>query len=593
MKGREPFDLDDRDVRDRAVAAARGDAAFDLLIENATLFDSVTGALRSADIGIVGPLIASVHPRGARSDADKRLEGSGKIVTPGLIDTHMHIESSMVTPAHYAEAVLPRGVTTIVWDPHELANVHGIAGVEWAIEATSNLPLRCLLLAPSCVPSAPGHEQAGADFDNQAVDALLQDPAIVGVAEIMNMRGVIDRSPRISGIVQAGLASGKLLCGHARGLTGADLEAFATAGVSSDHELVSAADFLHKLEAGLTIELRGSHDHLLPEIVAALNKLGHLPPTVTLCTDDVFPDDLARDGGLDDVVRRLVGHGMPTSWALRAATINASLRLQRPDLGIIAPGRRADLVLFEDVTEFIASHVVANGQIVASDGKLSHSHPEPELGQLRHSLHRQTVSPADFRIKSEGRRVRVATIDQPRFTRWGEAEAAVKDGHVVPPDSATLISVIHRHGRADPVPRTGFLTGWGQWRGAFCTTISHDSHNLTVIGGTETDMATAANAVIEMDGGMAVAVDGQVVASLPLPLSGLLSDASISSVADEFTAIRTAMDSVVEWQEPYLVFKACFGTGLACNAGPHQTDMGIADVSQDAPLVSPVLEIIE
>ncbi len=592
-RAREPHDLDDRGLRDRAVATARGDAPFDLLIENGTLFDSVTGELRPADIGLVGPLITSVHPRGARQDAGERLDAAGKTVSPGLIDTHMHVESSMVTPARYAEAVLPRGVTTIVWDPHELANVHGMAGVEWAVEATADLPLRVLLLAPSCVPSAPGFERSGADFDGQTIETLLENPAIVGVAEIMNMRGVIDRNPRTSGIVQAGLDSGKPLCGHARGLDGADLEAFAAAGISSDHELVSAEDFLAKLRAGLTIELRGSHDHLLPEIVSAINHLGHLPPTVTLCTDDVFADDLAQKGGLDDVVRRLVAYGMPAAWALRAATINASLRLQRPDLGVIAPGRRADIALFDDLTEFRASQVIVDGRIFAASGRLSRPLALPVSDRLRNSLHCQRTSADDFRVRTNGKRVRVATIDRPRFTRWGEAEARVKDGRVVPPDAVTLISVVHRHGKADPAPKTGFLTGWGQWRGAFCTTVSHDSHNLTVIGGSETDLAAAANAVIDMGGGMAVVENGQVVASLPLPLSGLLSDAALAEVARDFAAIRSAMDRIVNWQPPYLVFKACFGTGLACNAGPHQTDMGIADVTRDAPLASPVLEILE
>ena len=592
-RAREPNDLNDRDLRDQAIAAARGDEPFGLLIENGILFDSVTGELRPADIGLVGPLIASVHPAGARHKAHMRLDAGGKIVSPGLIDTHMHIESSMVTPAHYAEAVLPRGVTTIVWDPHELANVRGMAGVAWAIEATADLPLRVLLLAPSCVPSAPGFERAGAEFDGATIETLLKDPAVVGVAEIMNMRGVIDRAPLTSDVVQAGLDSRKLLCGHARGLDGADLEAFAAAGISSDHELVSAQDLLQKLRAGLTIELRGSHDHLLPEFVVALNGLRQLPPTVTLCTDDVFPDDLAKSGGLDDVVRRLVNYGMPASWALRAATINASLRLKRMDLGIIAPGRRADISVFDNLTDFGASQVITDGQIVACGGELSRQPSSPASDPLLHSVHCPKMTADDLRVLSAGKRVRLATIERPRFSLWGEAEASVDNGHVVVPETATLISVVHRHGKAEPLPKTGFLTGWGDWQGAFCTTVSHDSHNLTVIGGSERDLAAAANAVIDMGGGMAVAINGEVIASLPLPLSGLLSEAPLESVAGDFAAIRSAMDRVVDWQPPYLVFKACFGTGLACNAGPHQTDMGIADVTLAAPLAGPVLDVLE
>ncbi|MGL4093582.1 adenine deaminase [Agrobacterium cavarae] len=570
--------MNDAALRTRAVAAARGDAPFDVLISGGTLVDVVTGELRPADIGLVGPLIASVHPTGSRQDAAQVLDATGGYVAPGLIDTHMHIESSMVTPASYAAAVVAKGVTTIVWDPHEFANVHGLDGMSWASRASRNLPLRTILLAPSCVPSAPGLERAGADFDATALAEILFWPEVGGVAEVMNMRGVIERDPRMSAILQEGLHADKLICGHARGLEGADLNAFMAAGVTSDHELTSADDLMAKLRAGLTIELRGSHDHLLPEFVEALNRLGHLPPTLTLCTDDVFPDDLLKGGGLDDVVRRLVRYGLRPQWALQAATLNAAARLQRNDLGLITAGRRADIVAFDDLTQFSARHVLVSGTPVAEQGRMIVEIPEIDAAPLKGSMKLPLRSPEDFRVKSNGKRVRLATIDRPRFTRWGEIEADVVDGFVVPPDDTTMISVTHRHGKAEPVTRTGFLTGWGSWNGAFATTVSHDSHNLTVFGNNETDMALAANAVIKAGGGMAVASGGKVTALLPLPLSGLVSDAPLTEVAAGFEVVREAVGKVVEWQPPYLVFKACFGATLACNTGPHQTDMGIADV---------------
>ncbi|MGO4318844.1 adenine deaminase [Agrobacterium sp. MCAB5] len=589
---REPADLNDDAMRARAVAAARGDAAFDVLITGGTLVDVVTGELRAADIGIVGPLIASVHEPASRSDAAQLVDASGAFVSPGLIDTHMHIESSMITPAAYAAAVVARGVTTIVWDPHEFGNVHGVEGVRWAAKSIENLPLRAILLAPSSVPSAPGLERGGADFDAGILADILSWPQIGGVAEIMNMRGVIERDPRMSGIVQAGLVSEKLICGHARGLKDADLNAFMVAGVSSDHELVSAEDLMAKLRAGLTIELRGSHDHLLPEFVEALNALGHLPQTLTLCTDDVFPDDLLRGGGLDDVVRRLVRYGLKPEWALRAATLNAAQRLGRADLGLIAAGRRADIVVFEDLSGFSPRHVLAGGRAVAEAGHMLVDIPACDAAALEGSMKLPLRAADDFRVACEGARVRLATIDRPRFTQWGEAEAEVKDGFVVPPEGATMISVTHRHGKAEPVTRTGFLTGWGRWNGAFATTVSHDSHNLTVFGGNAEDMALAANAVIATGGGMAVASEGKVTALLPLPLSGLVSDAPLEDVAQAFEELRAAVGKVVDWQPPYLVFKACFGATLACNIGPHQTDMGIADVLTGRVMESPVLAVV-
>ncbi len=590
---REPADLNDGDLRTRAVAAARGDAPFDRLIINGTLVDMVTGELRAADIGIIGPLIASVHATGLRGDASEIVDAAGGFVSPGLIDTHMHIESSMVTPANYAGAVLPRGVTTIVWDPHEFGNVHGVSGVRFAADAARSLPLRIILLAPSCVPSAPGFELNGADFDADVIADLLSWPEIGGVAEVMNMRGVIDRDPRMSAIIQAGLASEKLICGHARGLKDSDLTAFMAAGITSDHELVSAEDLLAKLRAGMTIELRGSHDHLLPEFVAELNRLGHLPQTVTLCTDDVFPDDLVSGGGLDDVVRRLVRYGLKPEWALRAATLNASQRLGRPDLGLIAAGRRADIVVFDSLVDLRASVVIANGVSVAKDGRLLQEIAPADTSGLQHSMKIEPLRADDFRVSSDEKTVRIATIDQPRFTRWGEAEAKVQDGFVVPPEGTTLITVAHRHGHGDSRPRVGFLRGWGNWRGAFATTVSHDSHNLTVFGSDPEDMAIAANAVIAAGGGMAVASDSKVDAMMPLPLSGLVSDASLDDVARDFVRIRTAMDHIVEWQPPYLVFKACFGATLACNAGPHQTDRGIADIATGILLENPLLGNIQ
>ncbi|PZM16082.1 adenine deaminase [Rhizobium tubonense] len=586
---REPVDLNIPELRARAVASARGDAPFDLLITGGKIVDMVTGQVRDADIGIVGPLIASVHASGTRQDATETIDASGTFVSPGLIDMHMHIESSMITPAAYAEAVMPRGVTTIVWDPHELGNVHGLAGVRWAIDATRSLPLRVIPLAPSCVPSAPGLELAGADFDASKIEEILSRPEIGGVAEVMNMRGVIDGDPRMTAIVNAGLASGKPVFGHARGLEGADLNAFMAAGVTSDHELTSGTDLLSKLSAGLTIELRGSHDHLLTQFVEVINGLGHMPQTVTLCTDDVFPDELFFDGGLDDVVRRLVRDGLKAEWALRAATLNAAMRLQRPDLGLIAAGRRADIVLFEDLRDFKAHKVIANGKVVARGGEATFSAVPLDATPLRHSVKLSAFSEDDFRVPAAGGQVRIATIDRPRFTQWGEMDAKVEDGFITPPDDATMIAVAHRHGLADGRPRVGFLRGWGEWRGAFCTTVSHDSHNLTVFGGNVRDMTLAANAVIAAGGGMAVASNGWIEAILPLPLSGLITEASLRDTALAFRALRKAMEKVVDWKPPYLVFKACFGATLACNIGPHQTDLGIADVAAGRLLASPVI----
>jgi adenine deaminase len=575
----EPFDLNDAGLRDRAVKAAVGAGPFDVLLVGGTVVDVATSELRPADVGLVGGLIASVHPAGSRDDAVRTVDVAGRFVIPGLIDSHMHVESSMTTPRRYAEVVLPQGTTTVVWDPHEIGNVAGVAGLDWILEQTARLPLRFLTLAPSCVPSAPGLETAGADFGAAEIAALLARPGIVGLAEVMDMRGVIGRAPRMRAIVDAGLASGKLVCGHARDLTGEALAGFVAAGIGSDHEVTSGDDLLAKLRAGLTVELRGSHDYVLPGAVAALKMLPHLPQTLTLATDDVFADDLVEKGGMIDVVRRLVGYGLPAIDALRAATLNAAMRLGRADLGLVAPGRRADLVVLTDLAAFGVERVFVSGREVACNGRLLDGIGAAPEQAFLDTMKLAALTEADFTLfaPAGARGVALNTVDRPRFTRWSARECAVADGRIVLADDLLVMAVAHRHGRRAATPSLGVLEGWGTWRGAIATTISHDSHNLTVFGRDPADMAAAANALVACGGGMAVAEGGRVIALLELPVCGLVSDAPTAEVAASLKALRDAAGRVADWKPPIRTFKSIVGASLACNPGPHVTDMGISD----------------
>ncbi|GES51575.1 adenine deaminase [Rhizobium sp. NBRC 114257] len=574
----EPQDLHSSELRDRAVRAALGLEPFDVLIAGGTLVDVATSEIRPADIGLVGPLIASVHALGTRKDAKQTIDALGRFIAPGFIDTHMHVESSMVTPRRYAETVVPQGTTTVCWDPHEIGNVAGLDGIRWALEETRQLPLRFLTLAPSCVPSAPGLELAGEEFRSGEMTTMLSWPEISGVAEVMNMRGVLERSEPMRGILEAGLASGKRVCGHARGLEGAELQAFASAGIQSDHELTSAEDLLAKLRAGLTIELRGSHDYVLPGVVDVLKKLPHLPQTLTICTDDVFPDDLVNEGAMSSVLRRLIGYGMKPIDAIRAATLNAAMWLNRHDLGLVAPGRRADIVILSDLEKIAVDRVFASGREVARSGSLVGTSECTPSDAYRNTVRLEKLSATDFKIELPGMtEAPVNTIVSPRFTKWGEAIVKVENDKLVLPDNMLLMAVIHRHGRKEPTPVIGILEDWGHWIGALATTISHDSHNLTVFGRDPADMAAAANAVIGAGGGMATAADGEVTAVLPLPVCGLLSDAPAKEVADDFARLRAAADAIADWMPPIRTFKAVVGASLACNPGPHVTDLGLTD----------------
>jgi adenine deaminase len=571
-------DAVDPAIRARAVQAARGSAPFDLLLAGGTVVDVATGELRAADVGIVGPLIASVHPQGMREDAGEVEDVAGRFLAPGFIDSHLHYESSLMAPADYAAVVVPAGTTTCVWDPHELANVLGLPGVRWAIDASRGLPLRTLVMAPSCVPSAPGLEMAGADIGPAEMAEMLGWPEVSGVAEVMDMPGVLRGMPHMAGIVGAGLASGKNVNGHARGLLDADLQAYAAAGVTSDHEIVGVEDFLQKLRAGLTVELRGSHDYVLPGVLAALSTLPVLPPNLVLCTDDVFPDELLAKGGLRDTIARVIARGVPPISAIRMATLQAAMRLKRDDLGLVAPGRQADIAVLSDLAGVVVERVLAGGRVVARGGRLVEAPRRMDGPRGTMRLGPQPVEAFMPRVKGiGGGRATLRKIIGARFGRWGRVEVEVRNGFAAVPPGHAAITIIHRHGRAPAVPQTCLTDGWGEPRGAIATTVSHDSHNLLVLGRDPVDMRAAANALIASGGGMAVAEGGCVTALLPLPIAGLLADTPPEVTAAEFARLREAADRVVEWQQPFRVFRGLTGIALACNAGPHPTDLGLTD----------------
>ena len=582
--------------RRRAVQAARGESPFDLLITDANVVDMATGEIREADVGIVGDMIASVHPRGSRSDTLEHHSLPGVYLSPGLMDTHVHLESSHLPPERYAEIVLAQGTTAVFWDPHELANVLGVAGVRYAVEASRHLPLQVMVAAPSSVPSTPGLEMSGADFAGAEMETMLGWPEVRGVAEVMDMHGVLHGSCRMQEIVQAGLNSGKLIEGHARGLSGADLQAYLAAGVTSDHELTSADDALEKLRAGLTLEIRGSHPYLLPDIVKALKSLPHLSSQITVCTDDVPPDMLLEKGGIIALLNLLIEHGLPATDALRFATLNAAIRLQRYDLGLIAAGRRADLVVFDSLEKLNARAVYVAGKQIARDGKLLDALTAAVgVTPPRNTLRLSPLEADDFALRVgniQHGTARLRHIRGARFTQWGEIDVQIRNGEVEIPAGFSLIWVKHRHGRHEAKPQIALLEGWGELRGAIATSYSHDSHNLVVLGRNAEDMALAANQLIASGGGMALAQNGGILAHVAMPIAGMLSDKPAHTLAAEFRQLRDLSAEIADWEPPYRVFKAIEGTCLACNAGPHLTDLGLTD-GTTRQIVDPVLDCRE
>jgi adenine deaminase len=436
------------------------------------------------------------------------------------------------------------------------------------------------------VPATPGLELSGADFQANEIADLLALPEVAGLAEVMDMRAVLDATPRMVGILTAALNSGKIIEGHARGLTGDRLQAYIAAGITSDHEMTSAADALEKLRAGMTVEIRGSHDYLLPELVDMIKTLPVVPTSLTVCTDDVFPDHLVRQGGVIDVLRRLIKYGMDPLQAIRCATVNNAYRLKRDDLGWVAAGRRADLMVVKDLKSLQVTSVFANGRHVAQDGQLLAPVRSRPLSLPTRTMKVAPLSASDFQVRvpdvdqADGPRpprAVVRVIKGARFTEWSEVEVDVVDGVAQLPQHLSLMTVIHRHGRSQVGPQTSFIDGWGRLKGAYATSYAHDSHNLVVYGADPDEMALAANTVVNMGGGSAVVRDGQVVGQIAFPVAGLLSALEPEAVAREHMALVEAAGTVIEWEGRYRTFKALSGQCLACNAGPHLTDLGLTD----------------
>ena len=575
----------DATTRSRAVKAAQGFEPFDILLRGGQLVDVITGEIREADIGIVGPMIASVHPSGARSDASKIYELEGRFLAPGLIDTHVHLESSHMLAHHYAAVVVPQGTTTVFWDPHELANVMGVEGVRYAVDSSRSLPLRCLVQAPSSVPSAPAIEVSGATFDRPEMKEILSWPEVIGVAEMMDMNGVLSGSPRMTAIAEEGRSARKLVEGHARGLTGPRLQGYLAAGIGSDHEVTSGDDLLEKLRAGLAIEIRGSHPYVVPSIVEALEKLPHLSSQLMFCTDDVPPDHLLTEGGMIDVLRRFIASGLEPVEALRMATFNAAQHLGRRDLGAICSGRIADIVVFTDLDKLTIADVFVSGRHAAQSGRMLGAIEPPACPAPPGTMHLSPCTADDFRLPVAGLQNGKATLKSikgVRFSEWSSVEVEVRDGYaLLPPveerDDLNLIFVQHRHGRHAARPHLAIQEGLRRLRGAIATTYLHDSHNLFVIGGNERDMLLAANALIACGGGIAVAQNGELLSVDEFPIAGMLSSQPPQEVAHQFAAVREAAGKVAEWQLPHWTFKSLEGMSLACNPFPYLTDLGLAD----------------
>lgn len=557
----------------RLLAVARGDVPADLLLANGRVVNVFTGSIESADIAVSGDFIAAV---GNDYQSSQRIDLGGALVAPGLIDAHVHIESSLCVPAQFAAAVLPHGVTTVVTDPHEIANVAGPAGVRFMADAAWGSPLHIVIMAPSCVPATAMANSGGAISAADIAD-LRRDGVAHGLAEVMNFPGVIGGDE----IMRAKLAamSGRPIDGHCPAVRGKSLNAYA-ALVGSDHESVSPDEAREKLARGMYLLIREATnarnlDALLPIVTPANSR------RICFCTDDRTPGELLSAGSVDQMVRRAIELGIDPIEAIRMATLNPSEWFGLRQVGAIAPGRWANLMVFDDLSAPHARMVFTRGKLVARDGKLTDASDAPPVATASPTGRCQiNWDKVNLNIPARTDRHRVIGLRPDQLlTDHRIARAKRSGGSAVADVSADVlkIAVIERH-RGSGNMGVGFIQGVGLRRGAMAGTVAHDHHNLIVIGADDESMRRAAGAVAEMGGGLAVAAGERVIASLPLPVAGLMSDQPIAKVAAAYDQL---IDAARQLGSPLRdPFMAMSFMGLEVIPSLKLTDLGLVDVDQ-------------
>ncbi len=555
------------------VAVARGDEPADLVLHGGRVLDVFTAELLATDVAVADGHIAGLGDY----DGAERVDVTGQVVIPGLIDGHMHLESTKLTVDAFAATVLPHGTTTVVVDPHEIANVFGPAGVRALLAAGPGLPLDVCMMVPSCVP-ASRYESAAATVDADGVAALLDEPAALGLAEVMDVPGVVAGRPDVLAKLVATALAGGHADGHAPGLSGAQLNAYVAAGIRSDHECTDAAEALEKRRLGMWVMLReGSVARDLEALLPLVERYG--PAQCLLCTDDVEPTDLVRRGHMDAVLRRAVTLGCDPVAAVTMATLNPARYHHLDDRGAVAPGLRGDLVVVGDLTGFEVSLVLAQGRVIARNGACADLPHPPVPASLRESVHLAPVRAEHLRIPAGSGQVRVVGVRPGDLVTDALVRVpTVRDGAVVadPGRDLSKLAVVERHVASGRVG-VGLVTGFGLRRGALASTVAHDAHNLVVVGVDDDDMLLAVRRLAELGGGQVVTAGARVLAELPLPLGGLLSDQPAPVVAAAADRLEAAAGIVgVGCRAPFMTLSF-----LALTVIPalKMTDHGLFDVT--------------
>ncbi len=555
---------------DKRLDQAHGREPADIVLRGGRVFDLVTGEMLDGDVAICDGMIVGTC---ASYDGCKVIDVTGKTLVPGFIDTHLHIESSMVTPFEFDRCVCPRGVTTAICDPHEIANVVGLAGIEYFLSASIHTIMDIKVQLSSCVPST-NMETAGAQLEAADLVPFMDHPLVIGLAEVMNYPGVIHKDPGIMAKLHA--FEGRHIDGHAPLVRGMDLNAYISAGIRTEHEATTAEEAREKLQKGMRVLIREgsvSKDlHALMELITERNS-----PYICLCTDDRNPLDISEHGHLDHMIRTAIAAECAPLAVYRAASLSAAEAFGLKDRGLIAPGKRADIVVLDDLTACRAELVLCDGRVADADAFHARSTVDP-VGL--ESVNAPEITPESFR--TAGNRAEtpaIGIIEGKIITQHLTEDIQPIDGDKSADPSCDLskIAVIERHGKNGNIA-TGFVRGFGLQRGAIASTVCHDHHNIICVGIDDRDMALAANRLKELNGGFVVTNEGNILAELALPIAGLMSLQPFEQVKNDLVALRDAAQALgVTLEEPFL--QLAF---LALPVIPHLkiTDHGMVDVDR-------------
>ncbi len=555
------------------IAVARGDAPADLVLANARIVNTFSGEIEAGNVALSGERVAGV---GDYAQAKEIIDLGGQYLAPGLINGHVHLESSMLDVGQYARAVVPHGTAAIVTDLHEIANVAGLAGIRYVLECARRLPFDLFLMAPSCVP-ATHLETAGATLGPEEIKSILKFKECIGLGEVMNYPGVIAGDDNMLAKIAA--AGERVVDGHAPGVSGHDLNAYLAAGISSDHESVALDEAAEKLRRGMYVMIReGSTEKNLETLLPLVTDQTY--PRCILVVDDRHADDILHDGDIDAVVRKAISLGLPPVRAIQLATINPAVRFRLAGLGGIAPGYYANLIVLGSLHDFKIDTAYYRGRPVARAGQPPFITPQPRPGKLIRSINIKPFAVENLRLRAAGEsRPVIEVIPAQIITRRKLMKVKAVDGLVMPDISRDILKavVVERHHATGNIG-LGLVTGFGLKKGALASSTAHDSHNIVAVGASDEDIFAAVKEIERLQGGQALAADGKIIASLATPIAGLLATEPLEPVvAAQETLERAARDLGATLPAP---FAALSFLALPVIPELRLTDRGLVDVNE-------------